>query len=184
VLFERLRLRRLSLLLFAGTLLPLAIAAETGWLDVPYVRQVKAGCGSAAIAMVMQYWARYEPRLDALAADADRIHKHLPPSKRGLAGQALKGYLEENGFSAYVFDGELSDLRNHLEKGRPVVVCLALRGPRAPLHYVVIVGLGDGLVVMNDPARGKVVREDLDSFVRAWKITGHWALLAVPRQET
>ncbi len=26
------------------------------WLDVPFVKQEKDGCGAASIAMVMQYW--------------------------------------------------------------------------------------------------------------------------------
>jgi len=26
------------------------------WLDVPFVKQEKEGCGSASVAMIMQYW--------------------------------------------------------------------------------------------------------------------------------
>jgi len=29
------------------------------WLDVPYVKQTEDGCGSAAIAMLLQYWSAW-----------------------------------------------------------------------------------------------------------------------------
>src|SRR5947209_4493668 len=75
------------------------LADEGTILDVPFVRQVRAGCGSAAIAMVMQYWVPQQPGLDAAAADAEQIDKKLPPSTSGLSGEALKKYLEAHGFS-------------------------------------------------------------------------------------
>ena len=30
------------------------------WLDVPFVKQEKNGCGAASIAMVMQFWQRQQ----------------------------------------------------------------------------------------------------------------------------
>lgn len=161
----------------------LAVAATASpWLDVPYVQQVKAGCGSAAVAMVVQYWARQFPALRSAAADTERIDKLLPASSRGIRGEALKDYLQREGFAAYIFDGQIGDLKHHLEKGRPVIVCLAPRGPHAPLHYAVVVGLADDKVWLNDSARGKLFTEDLPRFEVEWKATQDWALLAVPRQ--
>jgi predicted double-glycine peptidase len=168
-------------LLIIGLHAPAAFA-DPPWLEVPFVHQVKAGCGSAAVAMVMQYWAGREPGLDAVAADAERIDQVLPPgSAKGIQGKVLKRYLEEHGFSAFIFSGEMRDLQQHLAKGRPVVVSLGLNGSRAPLHYVVVVGLKDNAVLVHDPARGKLIGIDLERFLLAWKPTGHWALLAVPR---
>ena len=159
-----------------------ADSASSPWLEVPFVHQVKAGCGSAAIAMVMQYWASRQPGLDGAAADAGRIDQALPPdSKKGIQGRALKQYLEDHGFSTFVFSGEIGDLQQHLAKGRPVVVALELNGARAPLHYVVVVGVKDKAVVVNDPARGKLIDIELQRFLLAWKPAGNWALLAVPR---
>jgi predicted double-glycine peptidase len=159
-----------------------ASSAGSQWLEVPFVHQVKAGCGSAAVAMVMQYWASRQPGLDAVAADAERIDQILPPgSAKGIQGQALKRYLEEHGFAAFTFNGEIRDLQQHLAKGRPVVVSLGLKGSRAPLHYVVVVGLKDKAVLVNDPSRGKLIGIDLERFLLAWKPTGNWMLLAVPR---
>ena len=162
-----------------------ADSANSPWLEVPFVHQVKAGCGSAAVAMVMQFWASRQPGLDAAAADAGRIDQVLVPgSKKGIQGQALKRYFEEHGFAAFVFSGEIGDLQQHLAKGRPVVVALELNGARAPLHYVVVVGLKDKAVLVNDPARGKLIDIDLQRFLLAWKPAGNWALLAVPRTDS
>jgi predicted double-glycine peptidase len=157
--------------------------ATSEWLDVPYVRQVKAGCGAAAVAMVVQYWARHNPDLKSAAEETERIDELLPASRRGIRGAALKDYLSQRGFAVYVFDGELQDLRSHFAKGRPVVVCLAPAGPRAPLHYAVVVGIDNESVWLNDSARGKLYREPLDKFETSWNFTGHWAMLAVPRSD-
>jgi ABC-type bacteriocin/lantibiotic exporter with double-glycine peptidase domain len=153
----------------------------SAWLDVPYVEQVKAGCGSAAVAMVIQYWARQFPALQSAAEDTERIDRLLPGSANGIRGEALRNYLEQRGFSAYVFDGEISDLQHHFDKGRPLIVCLAPRGPKAPLHYAVVVGIDKERIWLNDSARGKLFSEGLERFRKEWDATGHWALLAVPR---
>jgi predicted double-glycine peptidase len=156
-------------------------AGKVSWLDVPYVQQIKSGCGAAAVAMVIQYWARHNPELRFAADETERINELLPASRRGIQGAALKNYLMKRGFAAYVFDGETKDLRNHFEKGRPVIVCLGLSGPKAPLHYAVVVGIDEQSVWLHDSARGKLVREPLDRFESSWEVSGHWALLAVPR---
>lgn len=138
------------------------------WLDIPFVRQVKAGCGSAAVAMMIQYWARQFPELGSAQADSERRDQLLPATPpRGIGGEALEEYLKTKGFKALVFDGEMPDLHHHLEKGRPVIVCLAPKGSRGPLHYAVVAGLDDQSVWLNDPARGKLFHEDVRRFLRS-----------------
>jgi hypothetical protein len=39
----------------------------------------------------------------------------------------------------------------------------------------------DKAVLVNDPARGRLIPVELTRFLPAWKLTGNWALLAVPR---
>src|SRR6266404_3507595 len=109
-----------------------------GWLDVPFVPQSGSRCGAASVAMVMQYWVARQAGLDSRAAEESRIYEALPASRgKGVSGQALRRYLEVHNFDAFVFNGELDDLRRHVSKGRPVVVCLAPRSERGPLHYAV-----------------------------------------------
>jgi predicted double-glycine peptidase len=166
-------------------LLKLALpAAQREPLDVPFVRQQGAGCGSAAVAMIVQYWARHFPALSGASKDTELIDRLIPvTSRKGIRGEALKAHLEREGFSAFVFTGELRDLEHHIAKGRPLLVCFAPRGPRAPLHYAVVVGVDGQKVWLNDPARGKLTPEGLDDFAKAWSVTRNWALLAVPRDE-
>lgn len=172
----------LGLVSILAPLLSSRAFAASDWLDVPFVPQVKAGCGSAAVAMVIEYWAYRYPSLQYEAEDTGQIDRLLPASRRGIRGEALRQYLERRGFRAFVFDGELADLEHHFKKGRPIIVCFAPKGPHAPLHYAVIVGVDAQNVWMNDPARGKLVREDTGRFLDEWKVTANWALLAVPRQ--
>lgn len=175
---------RISLALFVIAALGRLQAQDnsTSWLDVPFVQQLKAGCGSAAIAMVVQYWARQFPGLEKAQADTEKIDQLLPAtSPKGIQGEALKRYLDQHGFQAFIFDGELPDLRNHFAKGRPVIVCLAPKGNRGLLHYAVVAGLDDRDVWLNDPARGKLFREDVQRFTAEWRRTGNWSLLALPR---
>jgi len=162
-------------------LLSVALSAAPVTLDIPFVRQSGAGCGWASVAMVMQYWVRQQPGLDPLAAATERIEKDLTPTRRGLTGAQLKQYFEAHGFSAYAFTGDLTDLERHTAKGRPIIVCLAVKGTGAPLHYAVVAGATPRSVILNDPARGKLFEENLDSFSQAWKAAGNWALLAVPK---
>ena len=132
--------------------------------------------------MVIQYWARQNPALTSVAAETERIDQLLPAGRNGIRGKALQAFLRERGFDAFVFRGERADLEEQFAKGRPLVVCLALAGPKGPLHYAVVAGIDRDGVWLNDPARGKLVREDLARFEAAWKQTDQWSLLAVPRQ--
>ena len=152
------------------------------WLDVPFVQQSRDGCGAAAIAMVMQYWIRTNLHLDSAVADDARIYARLSrPGGKGIEGQRLKQYLEQNGYDAHVFRGDATDLHGNLQKGRPLVACLAPRGKNAPLHYVVVVGASDSTILFHDPARGKLIELRLPVFMRQWETTGYWVLLATPR---
>jgi len=51
------------------------------------------------------------------------------------------------------------------------------------LHYVVIAGLDweQGLVMVNDPAQRKLLKQDRSSFEREWSAAGKWTLLALPQ---
>lgn len=183
------RLLAVRAILAALILTGVATAAEPSrlWLDVPFVKQTRNGCGPASIAMVIQYWRRQSAatRLTAAPSSGDvadpvAIERAVYSKEaRGTAGSEMQRYLEQAGFRAFVFQGEWTDLEHHLAQGRPLIV--ALREPRSD-HYVVVTGLeGSQIVIVNDPARRKLLKVDRTHFERAWKGTGNWTLLAVPR---
>ncbi len=163
----------------------LAVAGQAPgmWLDVPFVRQEKNACGAASLSMVMQYWSR-ERRADPAAdADAASIQRALySPKAGGIYARDMARYLENHGFKAFVFRGDWQDLKHHLAKGRPLIVALG-ESSRSPLHYVVVAGMdwGQDLVMVNDPARRKLLKQDRRTFERQWSATGRWTLLAVPQ---
>ena len=156
------------------------------WLDVPFVQQEKDGCGAASIAMVMQYWLRQKGRPADGSADAAEIQRTLYSSRaHGIYASDLQRYFQQQGFRTFVFRGEWADLKQHLAKGRPLIVALKPASGKVPLHYVVLAGLEleQGLVLVNDPAQRKLLKQDRSSFEREWSAAGKWTLLALPQPD-
>jgi len=158
--------------------------SKGAWLDVPYVHQEKEGCGSASLAMVLQYWNQKGASLAADRMDAEKIQRELySKAFRGIRGSEMERYLRESGFWPTEFRGEWSDLESHIAKGRPLIVAIQ-PGAKSPLHYVVVVGLDQAneAVLLNDPERGKLIRVERAEFEKEWKRTDNWTLLAVPKR--
>jgi ABC-type bacteriocin/lantibiotic exporter with double-glycine peptidase domain len=163
----------------------LALAAEAAgiWIDVPFVMQSKDGCGSAAISMVMQYWAKKTGQSPSTPADPEKIQAALfVPAEKGIPASAMQKYFQDSGYRTFAFRGEWEDLRHHLSAGRPLIVSLKASGSHGPLHYVVVVGIdGDrDYVFLNDPAQRKMVRVSQEGFESQWNAAGNWTLLALP----
>lgn len=163
---------------FFGTI----AAAQGVWLDVPYVHQEKDGCGAAAISMVMQYWAKAANAPAGSVADAETIQREIFSKKdEGISASAMESYFKHSGYSVYTFDGEWRDLAEHVNKGRPLIVCVK-PGKHAPLHYTVVAGVDDegGYAFLNDPAERKLLRVSRADFEHEWNEAGRWTLLALP----
>jgi len=162
----------------------LSAAVPAGvWLDVPFVKQEKNGCGAASVAMVMQYWLKQQGR-SSESADAAQIHRTLHVSDAdGVYASAMERYFQEHQFRTFSFRGEWDDLEQHLQKGRPLIVALKPSGGDGSLHYVVVAGLDSeqGVLLLNDPARRKLLKQDRASFEKQWSATGNWTLLALPQ---
>ncbi len=158
------------------------------WLDVPFVKQEKDGCGAASIAMVMQYWQAQRGQPANETSDASQIQRTLYSAKaHGIYASDMERYLQERGFRTFTIRGEWEDLQQHLGKGRPLIVALkpvALKpSSGAALHYVVVTGLGPEMVMVNDPAQRKLLQQDRPSFEREWSAAGKWTLLALPQSQ-
>lgn len=164
----------------------LAPAAETAgiWINVPFVMQVKDGCGSASISMVMQYWDEKEGKAAISVADPREIQDKLYSRKeKGIEASAMRRYFEDAGYQTFAFQGEWSDLKHHLQEGRPLIVSIKASGDHGPLHYVVVVGLDweRGYIFVNDPDQQKMLRISREGFESEWNGGGNWTLLALPR---
>jgi predicted double-glycine peptidase len=153
------------------------------WLEVPYVKQSEDGCGSAAIAMLLQYWNAHGSPVAAGRSDAVSIQKQLYSRKaRGIFAADMERYFRDSGFREFAVRGEWSDLRQHLEQGRPLIVSIQPGRAKVPLHYVVVTGMDwqQEAVFVNDPARGKLLRIERLQFEQEWEAARNWMLLAVP----
>ncbi len=153
------------------------------WLDVPFVSQAKQGCGPAAIAMVVEYWRAHGAQVGAEMADPTHIQGATEGGARqGTLASAMERYFREAGFAVYAFHGSWNELAHHLERGRPLIVAFRPTGSTS-LHYAVVAGLDDAesVLLVNDPARRKLLKLDRGEFEKGWKDTQDWTLLALPR---
>jgi predicted double-glycine peptidase len=153
------------------------------WLDVPFVKQEKDGCGAASIAMVMQYWEAQRGKPSDQTSDAIQIQRTLySPKARGIYASEMERYFQENGFRTFTIRGEWEDLKQHLDKGRPLIV--ALKPATGALHYVVVTGLAPDTVTVNDPAQRKLLQQGRPTFEREWSAAERWTMLALPQPES
>src|ERR1700680_209333 len=142
------------------------------WLEVPYVKQSEDGCGSAAIAMLLQYWSAHGSTLASERSDAVSIQKQLYSRKaRGIFASDMEHYFRDSGFREFAIRGDWSDLREHLEQGRPLIVTIQPGTSKVPFHYVVVTGMDweREAVFVNDPARGKLLRIERQEFEKEWE---------------
>src|ERR1700719_4838426 len=179
-------MRVIVLVLWVGGVL---FAADPSgiWLDVPFVKQEKGGCGAASIAMVMQYWQRQQGQPASADSDATAIQRALFSAKaHGIYASDMERYFREKGFRTFTIRGEWEDLKQHLDKGRPLIVALKPAGGGTALHYDVVTGLDQEqhVVMVNDPAQRKLLKLDLPGFEREWSAAGKWTLLALPQPQS
>ncbi len=173
-------------LVFCACSLAVAAGPAGLWLDVPFVKQEQDGCGAASIAMVMQYWQRQQNKAPNDESDPRKIQQSLYSKQaHGIYASDAETYLRQHGFRTFAFQGKWDDLRQHLEKGRPLIVALKLNSGNALLHYVVAAGIDrePELVLVNDPAARKLLKQARSDFEREWKGTGNWTLLAIPNED-
>jgi uncharacterized protein YvpB len=178
----------LLLSLFAVAAVSAQAADKAGiWLDVPFIKQTAEGCGSASIAMLLRYWSAHGTSVATGRDNPDAIQKQLySPKGHGIFASDMERYLKDSSFQVFPLRGDWNDLREHLAKGRPLIISLQpdrkAGGADAPLHYVVVTGMDwqHEAVFVNDPARGKLLRIERPEFEKEWLAARNWMLLAVP----
>jgi predicted double-glycine peptidase len=147
---------------------------------VPPLQQDKQyACGAVCVAAVAAYWG----------VELTEFKRRQPAMPDTTTGRELQRLAQTLGLRAFVYRGDLGDLRDNLKKGRPVIVMLSkppdpawrragLAGALAqswserlkrPPHWVVVVGLADdGSVIVHDPASGALTIKGA-SFEKWWK---------------
>ena len=72
-------------------------------------------------------------------------------------------------------------MRVALGSGTPVIALVEDRPGR--FHYVVIVGWLEDRVIVHDPARAPFRVIAQETFLRAWRVSGNWTLIAQPQAQ-
>jgi predicted double-glycine peptidase len=151
-------------------------------LEVPFVPQVKQGCGSAAIAMVLLWWKQHGYVAKSGADDVGAIHREVYSEKeRGTRARDVSRYFERRGFQSFGFTGTWAELAEHLEKGRPLIVAIRPPGQRQ-MHYVVVSGISADHILLHDPAAGAYRAVSREGFEKQWAASDRFTLLALPQQ--
>lgn len=153
----------------------IAPVGEPPVLEVPFVAQQKDTCGAAALAMVLGYYGAPVPQ-DAIAGALleDELH--------GIRGSRLADFARGRGMVALAFAGDLALAREHVARGRPLI--LALAAGRRRYHDVVLIGFDDARreAILNDPAAGAARRVSERELDERWLATGRWTLLVQPSE--
>lgn len=159
-----------------GFIVLLAALGNSVWIDVPFTRQEKEGCGAASVWMVMEYWGK-SPQ------PPEEIHRLLYSREaHGVFASDIERYLSVHGFQTGSFAGEWDDLVENISKGRPLLVAIEVNARGAPQHYVLVTGVDElrQIVLINDPARRKLLPMARSDFEQRWDAMKRWTLLAVP----
>jgi ABC-type bacteriocin/lantibiotic exporter with double-glycine peptidase domain len=139
------------------------------------LQRQQADCGLAALAMIAGAWGR--------RWSMDDIARHVKPTDKGVRLGALRDFARARGLEAYAVRGQLQDLENELQKGRPVLLGLVLPFDRKTNlhHYEVAIAMNprDGTVVTLDPATGDMLKRSREVLDLEWKHAGYATLVVV-----
>lgn len=152
-----------------------AHAQSRALLDVPYVTQTPALCGGAAIAMVLRYWGARDVFPQDFASLVVEREGGIPAN---VLVEAVRARQWRADVLAVSDDAPRRRLQQEIDQGRPVIALIEV-APRT-FHYVVIVALTDGEVVVHDPARAPFMVSTWAEFDRVWVASDRWALRILP----
>jgi hypothetical protein len=148
-----------------------APAGQPAVLDVPYLPQSVLLCGGAAVAMVERWWGQR-------GVYAEDFASLIRPASGGILTTDLESATRARGWDTRAFRGTPELVQRSLRDGVPVVALIQVGGDR--YHYVVVLGWGDGKVVVHDPATAPFTTMEEDSFLARWAGGDWWALLVRP----
>jgi len=135
------------------------------WLEAPHFRQTTEGaCLEACVCMVLAYWQ--SPVLESTVSKLFEAGELGTPASRVLR-------LEKWGFKVTYGSASLPELRAWLEKGIPPITFVKTQFLDYWIvptpHAVVVVGINDDKIYLNDPAFDSAPQiSSLNGFLAAW----------------
>jgi hypothetical protein len=126
--------------------------------------------------MVFRYWGDAHADAEQFAT----LVEHRPGGATGIADGVLVSAVRAKGWRTESTDGSIAALRLRLAARQPVVVLLSERGNL--YHYLVVVGISGGDVVVHDPSWGPFRVISVADFERRWSAAHHWSLVILPEK--
>jgi len=125
-----------------------------------------ADCGAACLASVSSYYGRH--------LSVSRIRQYAGTGKHGTS---LQGLIEAAGQLRFLAKGVRTPERTITQIQTPAIFHLVQNGLQ---HFVVIYKITDRYIWLMDPAFGKMIRDDINTFNRQWSGV---VLLLIPSDE-
>lgn len=147
--------------------------------DFPRVQQLPNYCGPASLSTVLRYWGKDDQNQEA-------IGKHVYDSKISATnGADLLVYARNIGFSAYSFNGTISNIKQLLWQGLPIIVLQNTSKSDSSGHFRVVIGYdeeADSMFIFDSyqPDQEKISCKE---FASLWSARGNWGLLVIPTQK-
>lgn len=135
------------------------------WLKVPHILQNNDGyCLPACASMVMAYWQN--------PTSQEKIAHLLEASEQGVPASRIRR-LEQWGYKVIYQPATPLDLRAWIAQGIPPIVLVETEFLEywyvSTTHAVVVIGLDERFVYLNDPAFDSAPqRASWDGFLAAW----------------
>ncbi|UCD83841.1 MAG: PA2778 family cysteine peptidase [Deltaproteobacteria bacterium] len=146
--------------------------------EVPFFSQKDHYCGPAALASILNFY-------DKELSQEDIAKSVYLPQVKGALNIDLLLYAREQGFEAKILNGDLERLKKEIARGHPLIIFLDLGWCFYPVrHYAVAVGYDDiqqVVIVHSGKKENQLI--SYKKFQKAWKKTGNWCLLILPRQD-
>jgi ABC-type bacteriocin/lantibiotic exporter with double-glycine peptidase domain len=144
-------------------------------LDVPFFPQPEGLCGPASLASVLHFWKK--------KTSVEEIKQAVYlPQLNGTLGIDLTRFARNEGFIANSFAGTLSQMRERLSEGIPLIAFLNLGTQLFPVgHFIVVTGIDEKreeVIAHSGSEANKPI--PYQTFLAAWKKTDYWTLQVSP----
>ncbi|MCX7987892.1 MAG: C39 family peptidase [Thermodesulfovibrio sp.] len=147
----------------------LANASEFIIHNVPFYPSEDNQCGPTSLSMVLNFMGmKVSP-----SEIADEIYSK---GAKGTSDFDMIFYLKKRGLKAKHYRGSLSDLKDKIMKGNPLIVMVD-EGFwfYKKYHYMVVLGFNDNEVIVNS-GKNEKERIKMEHFIKKWEKTDFWTL--------
>ena len=141
--------------------------------DTPFYPQQTDQCGPASLAMLLS-------ASGSVVTPDDLVPYTFLPGRKGSLQLGLISTCRYFNRIPYIIDPNINSLLAELKAGRPVLVLQNLGLNILPAyHYAVVIGVIPPEKIVLHSGKDKRLVMDIDDFLRTWKKTSSWGMIAL-----